>query len=155
MNKEDLFSVQQLIGRPHVSIEHALIMQSKKQKYFVFADSDGWISAVGKTLTLRAQFKAALPSSIIWLGSMQTTLVIGMKEAVAFSNLQDNIVTGLCEYTQMPGQHQILSVAFENQKSGQFHYQVYAQTSNHQILVFHPKINTKGEFQQCELLSKV
>ncbi len=99
VNKEDTFSVQQLIGRPHVSIEHALIMQSKKQKYFVFADSDGWISAVGKTLTLRAQFKAALPSSIVWLGSMQTTLVIGMKEAVAFSNLQDNTVTGLCEYT--------------------------------------------------------
>ena len=87
VSKEDQFSVQLIIGRPYVTIEHALIMQSKKQKYFVFADSDGWISAVGKTITLRAQFKAALPSSIVWLGSMQTTLVIGMKEAVAFSNL--------------------------------------------------------------------
>lgn len=63
----------------------------------MFADSEGWISAVGKTITLRAQFKAA--ESIVYLGSMQSNLVIGMKEAIAFSDLNDDIVNGLCEYT--------------------------------------------------------
>lgn len=54
IGKIDVFSVHELIGKTTVQIEKAAIVNLRNQKLFIFADSDGWISAVNKKLTLQA-----------------------------------------------------------------------------------------------------